>query len=327
MNSLTKNTQSEETLLSLIHHAFPHAVCTGIEELTEGYFNVAYKISLEHAPSCILKIAPPKDALVMSYEKNIMMSEVLAMHTVKEQSDVPAAKVLFYDDTLSLIHAPYFFMEILEGASFHSILSSLSPDVQSALRTEAGTLNRKINCIKGSKFGYLGQPSLQGNDWFQVFSNMIKLAFSDGERLSIDLKISKKQLFENLERSKELFDDIKTPVLVHWDLWDGNIFVKDNQITGLIDWERSLWADPLMEVGFRTYGSDRDFYKGYGIERLSEKEYLRALWYDVYTMLLVSQECDYRQYDTRDMYHWATGHLIDKFEELHRIIPSTQVIK
>ena len=322
MNSLTKNIQSEETLLNLIHHAFPHAVCTGIEELTEGYFNVAYKISLEHAPSCILKIAPPEDALVMSYEKNIMMSEVLAMRIVKEQSDVPVAKVLFYDDSLNLIHAPYFFMEILEGNSFHSILSSLSPDVQSAIRTEAGCLNRKINSIQGNKFGYLGQPDLQENDWYHVFSTMTELAFSDAERLSIDLKISKKQLFKDIEASRELFDEVKTPVLVHWDLWDGNIFVKDNHITGLIDWERSLWADPLMEVGFRTYHSDRDFYKGYGIERLSEKEYLRSLWYDVYTMLLVSQECDYRHYDTREMYDWATGHLVDKLKELNRSLHS-----
>lgn len=39
MKSLTKNIQSEETILHLIHHAFPHAVCNGIEELTEGYYD------------------------------------------------------------------------------------------------------------------------------------------------------------------------------------------------------------------------------------------------------------------------------------------------
>lgn len=322
MNSLTKNIQSEETLLSLIHRAFPDAFCTGIEELTEGYFNAAYKIFLDHAPSCILKIAPPKEAPVMSYEKNIMKSEVLAMHTVKEQSDIPVAEVLFYDDSLTRLNSPYFFMEILEGASLHSILPSLSAAVQSEIRTETGRWNRKINEIKGSKFGYPGQPALQGDNWHQVFALMTKLAFSDGERLSIDLKISREQLFKDLDESKEIFDEVKVPSLVHWDLWDGNIFVKDNRITGLIDWERSLWADPLMEVGFRTYGTDRDFYKGYGIDRLSEKEYLRALWYDVYTMLLVSQECDYRQYETRDMYDWASGHLADKFNELHRALHS-----
>ncbi|MDK2967919.1 aminoglycoside phosphotransferase family protein [Lacrimispora sp.] len=322
MKSLTKNIQSEETILHLIHHAFPHAVCNGIEELTEGYFNVAYKISLDHAPSCILKIAPPKDAPVMSYEKNIMMSEVLAMRTVKEQTGIPVAEVLYYDDSLTQLNSPYFFMEILEGASLHSILPSLSEAVQSEIRTETGRWNRKINGIKGSRFGYPGQPALQGSDWHQVFSLMIKLAFSDAERLSIDLKVSSEQLFRDLDRSREIFDEVKIPVLVHWDLWDGNIFVKNNRITGIIDWERSLWADPLMEVGFRTYVPDRDFYNGYGIERLSEKEYLRALWYDVYTMLLVSQECDYRQYETRDMYDWASGHLVDKFNELHRTIHS-----
>ena len=155
-----------------------------------------------------------------------------------------------------------------------------------------------------------------------IFTFKSSFPFSDAERLSIDLKVSREQLFRDLDRSREIFDEVKIPVLVHWDLWDGNIFVKDNRITGIIDWERSLWADPLMEVGFRTYVPDRDFYNGYGIERLSEKEYLRALWYDVYTMLLVSQECDYRQYETRDMYDWASGHLVDKFNELHRTIHS-----
>ena len=33
---------------------------------------------------------------------------------------------------------------------------------------------------------------------------------------------------------------------------DGNVFILNKRITGIIDFERCLWADELMEVGFRT---------------------------------------------------------------------------
>lgn len=36
-----------------------------------------------------------------------------------------------------------------------------------------------------------------------------------------------------------------------------------------------------------------------------------ALWYDVYLMLLVSLEREYRQYATMDMYEWSTGVLAE----------------
>lgn len=54
------------------------------------------------------------------------------------------------------------------------------------------------------------------------------------------------------------------------------------------------------------------------MESLTEKEYIRALWYDLYTMLLVAQECDYRLYETRDMYNLSTNVLVKKFEELQQ---------
>ena len=43
-----------------------------------------------------------------------------------------------------------------------------------------------------------------------------------------------------------------TPVLVHFDLWAGNVFVDLDGpapvVTGLIDAERALWADPAADL-------------------------------------------------------------------------------
>ena len=50
-----------------------------VTELKEGWFNVAYNVKLADGREVVLKIAPPQDVEVMSYEKNIMYTEVTAM--------------------------------------------------------------------------------------------------------------------------------------------------------------------------------------------------------------------------------------------------------
>ena len=70
-------------------------------------------------------------------------------------------------------------------------------------------------------------------------------------------------------------------------------------------------------MGFRTYGQYPDFLQGYGKECLTPEEQLRALWYDIYLMVLVAQEYTYRQYETTQMYDWSTGILTEKFAELN----------
>lgn len=316
MISMTKNSQTKDTLYRMAANAFPHEACTKIEELTEGYFNIAYRISFSKGHSCILKIAPPKNVRTMSYEKNIIASEVYAMNLVSRKSTLPVAKVLFYDESSSLCSSPYFFMEELEGSSFSSQQERLPEEVKKQIRIHSGKLNREINQITGDTFGYMGNEDLQGGSWFFVFSQIVAYALKDAAYMSVDLNIPTSQINELLILSKPFFEPVTVPCLVHWDLWDGNIFVKDNKISGLIDWERCLWGDPLMEVGFRTYGSHEDFRFGYGKETLSQEELIRCLWYDIYTLLLVAQECDYRKYDTRDFYDWSTKLLTQKWKEL-----------
>ncbi|MFA9464715.1 MAG: hypothetical protein ACERKN_10555 [Velocimicrobium sp.] len=70
MAYLTKNMQSESTLAKLTHHAFPDRKLENIHELTEGYFNIAYKVSFEDGTKSILKIAPDPKVTVMTYEQN-----------------------------------------------------------------------------------------------------------------------------------------------------------------------------------------------------------------------------------------------------------------
>jgi fructosamine-3-kinase len=172
-------------------------------------------------------------------------------------------------------------------------------------------MNRQINEITGVKFGYYGQKDKQGASWYLVFSSILKDAVNDAGRKSIALPVEEKELFSLLAEDEVLFNEVSVPRFVHWDLWAGNVFVKDGQITGLIDFERCLWGDIYMEVGFRSCFQNPAFIQGYGIEELSASEQRRILWYDIYLFVISCLECDYRGYDTRDTYQWGCSMLLE----------------
>jgi hypothetical protein len=41
---------------------------------------------------------------------------------------------------------------------------------------------------------------------------------------------------------------VTRPALLHFDLWDGNVLAADGRLTGLVDGERFLYGDPLLDL-------------------------------------------------------------------------------
>lgn len=319
MESLTKNRQDRQTLEQMAAKFFAPSVILSVEELTEGYFNVAYKICLSDGKKVILKIAPSRETRIMTCEKNIMESEVEAMKMVEEVPGIPVPKVYGFDGSCQICKSPYFFMEMLPGESLYMVKEALSEEQIQNIYLETGRIIQKVNEIVCPCFGYPGQEKFQGKEWFPVFRKMLEAGVRDAIAGNVDLMIPIKKLWQCLERDRFVFEEVTKPYLVHWDCWDGNIFVRDGRVTGIIDWERCLWGDPLLEVNFRIHGDNVWFRKGYGKEQFTRSEYCRALWYDVYQMILAALECEYRKYDTMDMYYWAVGILKKQFERLYEI--------
>ena len=99
MESLTKNRHNEETLRKMGGRFFHPLELQSYKELTEGYFNVAYEVTLSSGEAVILKVAPANGIRVMTYERNIMCAEVQAMEMALEHGGIPVPKVLGYDDS------------------------------------------------------------------------------------------------------------------------------------------------------------------------------------------------------------------------------------
>lgn len=313
-NSITKGTVTEEEINRMVWKAFGEKALEA-RELKEGYFNIAYRIRLRNRDT-VLKIAPSPEIQIMTFEKNIMFSEVSSMGMVSSRGEVPVPRVLFYDNSKSIIDREYFFMEMLRGQSLSSVQDALSPERKEEIYRQLGRYTRQLNRITGEKFGYYGQPDRQGGDWYAVFRDMMRDTFSDARRKDISMPVEEGAVLRLLERDRTILEAVNIPRFVHWDIWAGNVFIAGDRIEGIIDFERCLWGDPLMEVGFRNYERSSAFYEGYGIEALTGEEKRRARWYDVYLALLWCLETDYRGYDNRDFYHLGCRAVLDGMDDL-----------
>ncbi len=312
--SITKAAVAEETVNRMVRKAFGEDALE-IQELKEGYFNIAYKIGLQDR-EVVLKIAPPPETEVMTFEKNIMAAEVDSMRMAAERTDVPVPRILFYDNSGSVTDREYFFMEMLCGESLSGLQDILPEQKKREIYRQLGQYTRQLNCIKGQRFGYYAQPDRQGENWYEVFWDMMRDTYADARRKDIVIPVEEDKTLELLKRDRAMFEEVKQPRFVHWDIWAGNVFIADGEIEGIIDFERCLWADPLMEVGFRKHEYNRAFYEGYGIGELSCEEKRRAKWYDAYLALLWCLETDYRGYDNRDFYYVGCRVLQSSVEEL-----------
>lgn len=301
----TKNRQTENSIRQMALAAFPKKQIKSYTELTEGTCNTAYRIEFTDGSSSVLKIATADESGRISNEVNIMLAEVKAMRIVHESNVVKVAEVQYYDDSRTLCSGDYFFMEELEGQSIISIEDQFTEEERAVINYEMGQAEKKITSIYGETFGLLGDEENCYDNLFDFFYQLIANLLMDAERKNVEVGVSSEEMLACLKQDKAIFDKIEKPSLVHWDMWEGNVFVKDKHVSGIIDWERAMWGDVLMDEHFRRHSRNQDFLRGYGQEEFTEEEMKRIYWYDILRYLTQMVEGAYRKYEDDGLYQWA----------------------
>ncbi len=324
MYALSKATISLETAQTLIAaHFGGQAKIERYTELTDGMYNAAYLIELTDGQKSVLKAAPPDHVRVLRYEKNIMRAEVDVLRLVRARTEIPAPEVLAYDVSRSLIDNDYYLMTFVPGVSLHKLRQQLSAEEQRAIDFRTGEYLRQMNAIRGPSFGYFAQPEFQFSTWREAFTAMLENILQDGRDAGVELPISYETLCVRLPVFYAALDDVTRPALIHWDLWDGNIIVdpETKTITGILDFERALWADPLMETNFDAFGTNPALVAGYGLDLLAAPSAAtRRSLYNLYLWLVMIIECTYRQYETKDQENWIRPKLAEEMEKLERSV-------
>jgi len=240
-----------------------------------------------------------------------MATEVASMRMVAENLEIPVPEIYYYDPSHDVCDSDYFFMEKLKGGNFEHVKDALAPDVRAQIERQIGGIVREINQYSGEYFGYEGNTALRGNAWRETFLKIVESLLEDGEKKNADYGFEVGDIREAIRNHALSLDEVILPRLVHWDAWDSNFFVKDGKVTGIIDFERALWADPLMEAQFRAlaFGGISESMRGYGKTTFTPEEEERCYLYTLHLALVVRTESYYREYNSAEIDGLAT-HLL-----------------
>jgi len=308
MQGIYKTKLSEEQLGRVVRAAFGCGL-RGSSELKDGWANSAYALELDDGRKAVLKARPSADVRLMRCEVDVMKAEVEAMKHFERTEDLPIPRVYVYDPSKQLLPVDYFIMEHMEGTPLNRVKPELDDRQREAIYRRLGEMNRRINEVVGTGFGFVADP--HSTTWRDAFAEMIYGALADGRDAGVDLPVPYAELERRIEERLDVMKEVSEPRLLHWDIWDGNVFVKDGAVSAIIDFERAIWGDPVMENYFgRFYRELRAFREGYGMEVNDPSRIARRKLYDLYLDLLLYIECAYRQYDNQDHVRWTRDNLV-----------------
>lgn len=312
MLSITKQKLTEDEIQRMVNHAFgENCKACKITEADEGWYSAVYLISLSNGRNVLLKVAPSSSVNTMRYEKNIMYTEVEVTKLLKAQGNIPVPEVYFYDNTGKVIENEYYFRQLFNGMAYNKVKDALPKETVESIEKELGMYNKKINSVKGKSFGLFSQKDNMSEKWSDAFLSMVKGLLQDACEYDIKLPMEYEKIQDIFESQRTVLDLVKEPSLIHWDLHAGNVFIDDNnKIEGIIDFERSLWGDPLMEFYFSDFADRKYFSLGYGDSMIDTKEgKIRRKLYDLYLYLVMVIECKYRKFENEEHIKWTYNNL------------------
>lgn len=270
----------------LVQGPFPGKQIKHIKQFNSGDFNSVFLINFSDDTSCVLKLSAKDDSCRMKNEPDPMDNEVLALKEIqgKVPYELPVPDVKIYDDTKTMYSGKYFFSEVLPGKNYyHLICNEYADDKEKRnyLDYRVGKFAKHLREIEGKTFGFLADKNHQFDSLFNFTEYQLKNALSDAKEKNIVLPFDEKNLLELFNNDAKCFNAVEVPVFVHGDLDSENVFISDNDISAVMDWEKACYGDPLMEVCFRIQKCLPAFLDGYGQFGFNYYETRRLLWYDV----------------------------------------------
>jgi aminoglycoside phosphotransferase (APT) family kinase protein len=278
---------------------------TGCRKLAGGTFNAVHQVDLAGGGSLVVKLPPGPDTPVLRYEQGILATEALYYRLAGQCRDVTVPAVIAMDASTG-----YLVMTHCPGSPWPELSPPPAAAQRDELRAELGRQVARLHTITGTGFGY---PSLAvgplRESWRVAFLAMADAVLADAGRFAVTLPRPAAEIQEWFAARAAVLDEVTTPVLVHFDLWDGNILVESRdsgrRISALIDAERAFWGDPLAELVSLALSGDIEpdtaFLDGYrdagGTVALDPPARQRLLLYRAYLYLIMWVEAGPRQYN------------------------------
>lgn len=242
MISKTKTMLSDSLIKTLFMKACISNI-TSIESLGAGEYNAVYGVE-SPAGDYAMKVAPPSDMKVLSYEKNLMQSEVFWYKQISENTKIRIPKVFYSDFSKSDLPTNFFIMEKLAGHELYKM--NFTEDEWTQSYAAKAKMAAQIHTIKNTKFGYIQNDLF--SSWYLAIKSMVSSLVKDCNSLGYESERGN-LLLSYIDEHKRILENVQS-VMVNFDLWDSNVLCERHNDTLNFSWidpERSFWGDRIAD--------------------------------------------------------------------------------
>ncbi|MEV7962474.1 phosphotransferase family protein [Oerskovia paurometabola] len=261
---LTKMTVTDDQLsrivspLGEIAHAAP---------LDGGLFASTFRVDLTDGRRLVVKITSADTSRLLRYEHGILGTEEDVYRRVADRPDLLMPRVVHSDFSRTALDGDALVVTFLDGDVWNA-LPPLDDAATERVRHDLGAFMARLHTVTGDAFGYPAPASrMSAPTWPEAFGLMVDALLADAATWEVDLPAE--ALRAVVARHHDALAEVTVPRLVHADLWPGNLFLAAGpldvadatadpadpadgpsplRLTGVIDTERCLWADPLYEL-------------------------------------------------------------------------------
>jgi len=248
MKSNTKTLLNQNTIIDLCGSAGFKNI-QHVKSMGAGEFNAVYAFDAD-GQEYALKIAPEVGVPVMTYEMNMMHSEVYWYDQLRTHTDIRVPKVYYTDFSKKWIPSDFFIMGRIRGRQMDEM--DFSPSERKDATAKLPQMAAQIHSIRHDGFGY-PQNGYHAS-WDQALGSMVEAVICDAERMRHSCENGKRML-ACIKRHRDVLARVECR-MVNFDLWLPNILCErmgDTMQYTWIDPERSFWGDPVMDfICFET---------------------------------------------------------------------------
>ncbi|MGB2572170.1 phosphotransferase [Micromonospora citrea] len=238
--------------------------------LTGGGFAAVWWVTLDDGRTVVLKVGPPPQVPLLRYERGLIAAEARYLRLVAERAPgVPVPPLLHHGSDADL--GDWLLVGHLSGRTLADLAADGVP--AESVRAELGAALATLHRVTGDRYGY-DDGRASGPTWRAAFTAMLDDLLADAVDWAVPLPVPASRLRELVDRHAGVLDAVRRPALLHFDGWAGNVLADAGpdgayRLTGLVDGERHLWGDPVMDLvspllGRRTEDEPDDaFLRGY----------------------------------------------------------------
>ncbi|MEV4200419.1 phosphotransferase family protein [Micromonospora globbae] len=251
-HSPTQRRLTPDEVARLVRASFgPGPAVADCGPLGGGGFAAVWWVRLDDGREAVLKVAPPPDARLLRYERDLCAAEARYFRLVAAHAPrVPVPPLLHHGADPA--YGEWLVMGLLPGRSLADLAADGGMDDGPA-RFDSGVALAALHTVTGARFGYDDAHRPSGATWREAFGAMVDALLADAADWDVRLPAAPEWIRALVGRHAPALDAVRRPALLHFDGWDGNVLAAPGpdgrlRLTGLVDGERFLYGDPLMDL-------------------------------------------------------------------------------